>query len=324
MKRASHRRRQLVDMVGDAGLVAAVRAKVVVRATARGRRGGEIAGRLDVVAEGLERPDDDVAMAAAGADLRIGLQHEPLRPVAARLVLLGEDDAQDVAHRRRRARSVSRNSTGPWQTSRVPQAAPVYCSSPCGTVRWIIASWASQGRTMSMRRRGPGRRRRGVSAARHMAPEASGGREHRLVGDTVGEARRPRRCAFGAIRHRAGRRRRRGPSRAVSGGRHRGRRGSTPSAWSKLVAADRLDGVGRRRDEVIGGVRIGAGPRANPDLGAAMARLAAASISMRAARPRIRARRARGGRRPGSGRAAPRRRPANASPARRRRRSRER
>ena len=33
--------------------------------------------------------------------------------------------------------------------SRVPQAAPVYCSSPCGTVRCIIALWASQGNVVS-------------------------------------------------------------------------------------------------------------------------------------------------------------------------------
>ena len=60
----------------------------------------EVVGRLDVVAERLERPDDDVAVAVAVADLGVGRQHEPLRPVAAGLALLGEDGAQDVLDRR--------------------------------------------------------------------------------------------------------------------------------------------------------------------------------------------------------------------------------
>ena len=38
-------------------------------------------------------------MAVAVADLAVGVEHEPLRPVAARLELLGKDDAQDLADR---------------------------------------------------------------------------------------------------------------------------------------------------------------------------------------------------------------------------------
>ena len=60
----------------------------------------EIVRGLDIVAERLQRPDDDVAMAVPVADLRVGLEHEPLRPVAARLLLLREDDPQDLLDRR--------------------------------------------------------------------------------------------------------------------------------------------------------------------------------------------------------------------------------
>ena len=43
------------------------------------------------------------------------------------------------------------SSTGPWQTSRTPHAAPLYCSSPWGVVKWISASWRYQGITSSRR-----------------------------------------------------------------------------------------------------------------------------------------------------------------------------
>ena len=59
----------------------------------------DVAGRLDIVVERLERPDDDVSVADLILDDRIGFEHEPLRPVAARLVLLREDDAQDLLDR---------------------------------------------------------------------------------------------------------------------------------------------------------------------------------------------------------------------------------
>ena len=60
----------------------------------------KIVGRLHIVAEGLEGPDDDVAVAVPVLYDRIGLQHEPLRPVPALLILLGQHDAQDLLHRR--------------------------------------------------------------------------------------------------------------------------------------------------------------------------------------------------------------------------------
>ncbi len=77
---------------GDGQVVGAPRHRLVEE--------GAVVGRLDVVAERLERPDDDVAVAVAVADLGVGRQHEPLRPVAAGLALLGEDGAQDVLDRR--------------------------------------------------------------------------------------------------------------------------------------------------------------------------------------------------------------------------------
>jgi hypothetical protein len=57
-----------------------------------------IARREQVVAEHLQRPDDDVAVAFLLLDRRIPIEHEPLRPVAIVFVLVGEDDFQDVPH----------------------------------------------------------------------------------------------------------------------------------------------------------------------------------------------------------------------------------
>ena len=59
----------------------------------------EIARRLDIIAQRLQRPHDDVAVAVPVADLRIRLEHEPLRPVALRFVLLRKDDPQDLPDR---------------------------------------------------------------------------------------------------------------------------------------------------------------------------------------------------------------------------------
>ena len=59
----------------------------------------EIVRGLDVVAERLERPDDHVAVAVPVAESGVRLEHEPLRPVATRLVLLREDDPQDLFDR---------------------------------------------------------------------------------------------------------------------------------------------------------------------------------------------------------------------------------
>ena len=56
----------------------------------------KVAGRFDIVAERLERPDDDVAVRLLILHNGIGFEHEPLRPVAAVLVLLGKEDAQDL------------------------------------------------------------------------------------------------------------------------------------------------------------------------------------------------------------------------------------
>src|ERR1700722_14742681 len=56
----------------------------------------EIAGSLDIVAERLERPHDDVAVRLLVLHHGIGFQHEPLWPVAAVLVLLSKQDAEDL------------------------------------------------------------------------------------------------------------------------------------------------------------------------------------------------------------------------------------
>ena len=57
----------------------------------------QIAGGLDIIAKRLERPDDHIAVAVLVLNRRVGLEHEPLRPVAARRVLLREDPPQDLS-----------------------------------------------------------------------------------------------------------------------------------------------------------------------------------------------------------------------------------
>ena len=96
----AHGREQLVDMDRDRVALLGRLERVVLPPGHRLVENGEVVGRLDVVAERLQRPDDHVAMAVPVADLRVGLDHEPLRPVAARRLLLGEDDPHDLPHRR--------------------------------------------------------------------------------------------------------------------------------------------------------------------------------------------------------------------------------
>ena len=111
---------------------------------------GEVAGRFDIVAERLQRPDDDVAMRLPILNGGIGLEHEPLRPVAAFLVLLGEDDAQNRLGRLVVLERQKQFQADPGRRRAMPQAPPEYCSRPCGAVRWIIASCASHGKIASM------------------------------------------------------------------------------------------------------------------------------------------------------------------------------
>lgn len=94
-----HHRDDAVDMGRDR--VAALGAGEILL-VAPGHRlvqEGHVARGLDVVAQRLQRPDDDVAMGVPVLDRRVGLEHEPLRPVAPALVLLGEDGAQHLLRR---------------------------------------------------------------------------------------------------------------------------------------------------------------------------------------------------------------------------------
>ncbi len=62
---------------------------------------GEVARRLEVVAERLDRPVDDVAVAVGRLHLAEPVEHEPLRPVAGCPVLVRVDEPEQVAQRAR-------------------------------------------------------------------------------------------------------------------------------------------------------------------------------------------------------------------------------
>ena len=49
----------------------------------------------------------------------------------------------------------SSHSRGPWHTSRTPQAAPPYCSSPWGALRWMPAQCSNHGSASARAAAGP-------------------------------------------------------------------------------------------------------------------------------------------------------------------------
>ena len=146
---------------------------------------GKIAGRLDIVAERLERPDDDVAVQLLVLHHGIGFQHEPLRPVAAVLVLLSEEDAQNLFDRLIVLERQQKFDRALAHVARAPGAAGVLFE----TVR--------RGEMDHPVMRKPGKNRvdgeriRGIlgalhpNAARELAPEAVGGLEHRRFVDRL-------------------------------------------------------------------------------------------------------------------------------------------
>ncbi len=95
----ANRREQLLDVDRDRVLVCGTLQRLV----AAPRRGlvekRQIVGGFEIVVERLQRPDDHIAVAVPVLNERVGLEHEPLRPVASRRVLLREDDPQDLLDR---------------------------------------------------------------------------------------------------------------------------------------------------------------------------------------------------------------------------------
>ena len=59
----------------------------------------EVAGRLHVVAQGLDRPEDDVGVAVGRPHLSVPVEHEPLRPVAGVRILVLVDEPEQIAQR---------------------------------------------------------------------------------------------------------------------------------------------------------------------------------------------------------------------------------
>ena len=281
---------------------------------------GEVVGRLDIVAQRLQRPDDDVAMGVPVLDLRIGLEHEPLRPVAPRLRTAGRRRCAGSSFTGASCSSASRNSTGPWQTSRVPQARAGILLQPVrhGEMDHRVMREPGEAASRAPRPRAPAAGE--PQAARHVRPDSAW---------PAPASRRPRH-AGGVARRQAlglGRIGQRADDGEAEAGRRAGAQRDVPAAArlpvgvEQLVAADRLDRVGRAGDQMIDRVGIALAPepvRVGPE-GDALARR---RRSRPARHARARARRARDGRRPGSGRARPRPRPAIASPRRRPRRRR--
>ena len=143
--------------------------------------------------------------------------------------------------------------------ARAPGGAAVYCSSPCGTVRWIIALCASQGKSVSSAAT-PGAGAVEAEAAGDVVPVARRRAEHRGFVDAARRIRSASRSASARIGHRAGD----GEAKATSSG---GVRSATIGAAAgsavgveQLVAADRLDGVGRAGDEMVDGLGIALAP----------------------------------------------------------------
>ena len=190
---------------------------------------GEVVGRFEVVAERLQRPDDDVAMAVPVADVRIGLEHEPLRPVAAASRTAAAKTMRRISLTAASCSSASRNSTGPWQTSRVPQAAPVYCSRPCGT-REMDHRVVGEPREERVERRDLRAGAREAQAAGDVAPVARAAGAGMAASSTPPAYLSASRSAARRIGHRAdhgeGERR----SSGGSGARRRRRRPARPSA----------------------------------------------------------------------------------------------
>ena len=91
-----HGGEQLVDMGRNGILALRLLEGVLVPPRHRFVEKSQVVSRFDVVAERLQRPHDDVAMAVTVPDLSVRLEHEPLRPVATRFVLLREHDPQDL------------------------------------------------------------------------------------------------------------------------------------------------------------------------------------------------------------------------------------
>ena len=214
----------------------------------------EIAGGLDIVAERLERPDDDVAMRLPVLHHGIGLEHEPLRPVAALFVLLREEDAQDLLDRPIVLEREQKFDRALADVARAPGAAGILFEA-------VRRGEMDHGVVREPREdRVDGERVRGIlgalhpNAAREVAPEAVGRLEHRGFVD------RPRvfcRQRLGLLRvgHRAHDREREFVRRPRA---HRGISAAAALAVGiqQFVAADGLDPPGRAGHEMIDGFGI--------------------------------------------------------------------
>ena len=120
---AADQRQRAVDMGPERGHLAAMEGHGLVQQ----RR---VAAGDEVLRQAQQRPEHDVAMRVAGADAGLALEeHEPLRPVAVR-VLRGEGAQQQVAHRCRAAQRQQHLQRALADVAGAPAAAGVLLQAP--------------------------------------------------------------------------------------------------------------------------------------------------------------------------------------------------
>ena len=155
----------------------------------------EIVRGLDVVAERLERPDDHVAVAVPVPDRAIGLEHEPLRPVATRLVLLREDDPQDLLDRLVVLERQQELDRALACVARAPRGAPVLLQAMRhGEVHHGVVR---EPREQRIERRNVGSATGDPQAARDVRPVSCGRRQHGRILDATRVLRREALGRFG-------------------------------------------------------------------------------------------------------------------------------
>ena len=252
-----HRRQQPLDVLGNR--VAAWRElECIVHAPWYELvQKARVVGGFDIVVERLERPDDDVAVTVPVLDERVGLEHEPLRPVSARLVLLRENDAQDLFHRlvvlqreQELYRTLADVTGAPGSTGKLLEAV---------RHRQMNDRVVREPRERRIERSRVGSTAGYPQTARDIVPIAHGRREKaRLVDSTlvlgckaICRIRIRQRPDHGKTELRCGQR----PDRDI------GPAPELPIRVEQLVSAERFDDRGRAGDQMVDRCRVALSPR---------------------------------------------------------------
>ena len=214
----------------------------------------KIAGSFDIVAERLERPDDNVPGQLLALNGGVGFEHEPLRPVAAVRILLGEYYAQDFLHRLVMLERQQQFDRALANIARAPSAAGILLEpTRGGEMDHTVVREPGKDRI-------DGERIDGILGALHadparkIPPEAVGGLEHLNFVDGpgvfLGQCARLLRIGHRSDNRKSEFLRRARPDRDV-------RAASAMSVHvEQFVAADRLDAPRRARHQMIDGQRV--------------------------------------------------------------------